>query len=266
MGAAEVREGLAAATKLGHAESVTEPKTTGAVRPQAQPAARLGGLPKLGAIPAVKPAPAPVKPLAPPPGVAISPRPPAAAMNAAASADVREPSPSAPAVTETIATMPQIAVEAALAELTAWRREAERKISRLENEIAQLRSAAARSPLPPAVSPLPDRSRDPTAAILPEFQSLRDSPAVWATPAAALAPIAAPALAPVLAEAPPRALSVAPRLEPRQHFDLEMKPGEYFDLPSELRGGRQKRVAWFLAVLILFVVGTLVVSSMVSNR
>ncbi len=99
--------------------------------------------------------------------------------------------------------MPQIAIEAKLADFTAWRRDADRKISRLEGEIADLRTnlavalAAQAANTGVAGATKVDRSRDETAPILPEFKALAENPAVWSTVAAGLAPAAA-ITAPVL--------------------------------------------------------------------
>jgi hypothetical protein len=166
--------------------------------------------------------------------------------------------------------MSPIAMEAALAELGAWRREAERKIARLEGELVQLRALGASAPIPAAVPTVPrelarDQSRDPTAPILPEFQPLRDIPPAWATPAAtATAADSPPAATPAPAAAP---ASITPRVQPRPQYDLTMKPGESIDLPSGLDGGRrQKTMGWLVVLAIIIVMGGLVISALASQR
>jgi hypothetical protein len=50
-------------------------------------------------------------------------------------------------------------------------------------------------------------------------------------------------------------------------FDLQMKPGEYVDLPNALDGGRRKRlVGWLFIALILLGMAALVASSLASQR
>jgi hypothetical protein len=190
--------------------------------------------------------------------------------------------------------MPQIAVEAKLADFTAWRRDAERRLARLESEVVELRGALATATASAAVNGSAhrlDRSRDETSPILPEFKALAENPAVWSSVAAGLAPTVAAATVPAQAvatspaistqdaspnviiaedsrpvEAPPRVVSVATRA-PRVQFDLQMKPGEYVDLPNALDGGRRKRlVGWLFIALILLGMAALVASSLASQR
>jgi len=62
-------------------------------------------------------------------------------------------------------------------------------------------------------------------------------------------------------------VSIARRVEPRQQFDLEMRPGELLDMPSELDGSKRKRVlVGFLMFMMLAGMATLVIAALASQR
>ena len=247
--------------------------------------------------PTTRQAPTPLKV---PSATAGSPRPPNV------SADARDRGASSPDLGATASGMSSVAIEAALAELTAWRREAERKIARLESELTQLtqaRAAAPASPLgaaspvsPPSpfgplgavgqasavspVSPSPpkvDFAHAPTAP-LPQFRGVKESAIAPLAPAFAPMPQAPEPVSPtmpLLPSAPPpppqpvpQVLSIAPRVQPAvYHYDLEMKPGEYFDFPSDLDGGRRKRMMLtFLVLMIVSGMAALIITAIASQR
>jgi len=201
----------------------------------------------------------------------VSPRPPTVAPPGA---EQGERSPSAPPITEITSGMSLIAIEAALAELTAWRREAERKIARLEAELADVRSAnvTAAAKLDPAPAPV---------APMPQFHAPKEPAPPWApSPFAAVVPVAG-ASAPVVAavveapaapvapappiEAPPHVVSI--RAASRPQYDLDMRPGESIDLPSGLDGSRRKKVlGWMVVLMILGGMATLIISALASQR
>jgi hypothetical protein len=165
-----------------------------------------------------------------------------------------------------------VGLHAVVAELVAWRHEAESTIARLEAEVAQLRLA-----------------RDPTGPVLPEFKELEKLQSGWTAPApsapsapeagAAAAPRSAPVAvspaasppataAPVIGWAPPAAVPVAkPAPRAFRQYDLEMKPGESIDIPGSMNAGRKKRLLGWL-VLVVFAGGliALVVAALASQR
>jgi len=198
--------------------------------------------------------PSPAKP--PAPARAISPRAPAVAPNDSSDDD-------SPGPTEVTRTTPQVAVEAALADFSAWRREAERKISQLEAEVLRLGSLTHRAPEPtrelpafqPAVVAAP-------AVVLPAHELPRPSALpMWsqgATQAAAPTPVPNVAVSHV-----PAVVSIRPREEP---LELQARPGELYDLPSALDGGRRKRLIVTLVVLILVIgMGALIFAAVASQ-
>jgi hypothetical protein len=210
--------------------------------------------------------------------------------------------------------MSQIAMEAALAELAAWRRETERKLARLEAEVSQLKTNGALQALhtgPPtldlsaitavAVTPYAPQAAPPAAPPQP----IKEPTPPWAVPAPAVAapvahapplpaphppavahppphaspaPVAAapqpvpqpapPVAAPTPAAAPPAVVSIQPRVpEVRHQYKLELEPGETFDMPSGLDGGRRKRVLSSLVVmLIVSGMAALIISALASQR
>jgi hypothetical protein len=168
-------------------------------------------------------------------------------------------------VTAVTSAMSRLQLESTMADMVAWRREAEKKLAYLESELVQLRRSAASPAASPPVA-RPDLHRDPTAPLFPEFATLQETRAAW-DGAASIAP-AAPA--PSVAHAPaavPAVVSIARRVEPRQHFDLEMRPGEFLDMPSELDGSKRKRVlVGFLMFMMLAGMATLVISALASQR
>lgn len=170
-------------------------------------------------------------------------------------------------VTAVTSPMSRLALESTMADMIAWRRDAEKKLAYLESELAHLRQTAA-SP----AGTKPDLHRDPTAPLFPEFASLQETPAVWGgsasiapAPSVAPAPVASPAVAPPAAAV--AIVSIARRAEPRQHFDLEMRPGEFLDMPSELDGGKRKRLlVGFLMFVLLAGMATLIITALASQR
>jgi hypothetical protein len=166
--------------------------------------------------------------------------------------------------------MAPIAIEAALAELGTWRRDAERKIARLEAEVAELQAA----PRAPAVAPSPPKEPLPPWAHTPLAPAVAPVviPAAAATPASLAA--TDPAYGPTdpipivnAREAPTMPPSHPPRSVHAVHYDLDLRPGETFDLPSQLDAGRRKRMLGWLALLLI--VGgmiALVAASAVSQR
>ena len=238
---------MAAGLKLGEAGGVPEervPQKKEPGRSPSPPAAR----PAAPNVPSVRPTPprGPV-PLRPLPAKGVSPRPPPVVPTPA----VPEPIESAPgpgATTEVNAPMPHIAIEAALADLVAWRREAEKKIVHLEAELAHLRRIS--SPVQPTLDLSLMSESEPPSAPFPVIHPL----------AAEIAP--APTV-PVTA----LHLVSAARPAPRQQFDLEMRPGEYFDLPTGLDGERRKRmIAWFVVLVIVAGMAGLVISALASQN
>jgi hypothetical protein len=176
-------------------------------------------------------------------------------------------------VTAVTSPMSRLALESTMADMVAWRRDAEKKLAYLESELVQLRHTAAN-----LTAPKPDLHRDPTAPLFPEFASLQETPAAWGgnasiAPAfsAVPTPLAAPAAASPAVASPaatsPAVVSIARRAEPRQHFDLEMRPGEFLDMPSELDGSKRKRLlVGFLMFVLLAGMATLVITALASQR
>ncbi len=169
--------------------------------------------------------------------------------------------------------MAPIAIEAALAELGTWRREAERKIARLEAEVAELQTAPRAAA--PGVAPGAQRDREPLpwahTPLAPAVAPV-GVPAVAATPVSLTA--TDPAYGPTdpipivnVREAPTMPPSLAPRSVHAVYYDLDLRPGESVDLPSQLDAGRRKRMLGWLALLLI--VGgmiALVAASAVSQR
>ena len=249
--------------------------------------------PKLPSVQAEKKAPSPLRV----PGAGITPR----APRVGSSPDLPDASPSSPALTEVTAGMSTIAIEAALAELTAWRREAERKIARLEAEVADLsgNDIATKVDAIPGVAfaagaiPSPSHAQAhakegpapwaPAAAVavaapapVPVAPLVHAVPIAAHTPHPAVAPPPAPSSAPALA-AVPIAVGSAPVVHQAQHapafrevrpqYDLTMKPGESIDLPSGLDGGRRKKTMGMIAALLLIAgMAALVISALASQR
>jgi hypothetical protein len=170
--------------------------------------------------------------------------------------------------------MSRLALESTLADMVAWRRDADRKLAYLESELQLLRRGAA-APVAPTV----DLERAPTGPLFPEFDPGKEQAVIasppWSPPLVASAPHVAPAASTYVVEsaaiaspeAAPRVVSIARRVEPRPQYDLEMKPGEYFDLPNELDGSKRKRLlVGFMMFVILAGMAALVITALASQR
>jgi hypothetical protein len=173
--------------------------------------------------------------------------------------------------TEITGSMSGLALESTLADMVAWRRDAERKLAYLESELQQLRRGAAG----PSASKI-DLERAPTGPLFPEFDPGNEHPAApWSPPVVAPTPPVASAASPYVAElatvgapeAAPAFVPLARRVEPRPQYDLEMKPGEYLDLPNELDGSKRKRLlAGFVLFVIVAGMAALIITALVSQR
>ncbi len=252
----------------------------------------------------------------------VSPRPP----NVAPTSEPQDPlEPSSPALNDTSSGMSAIAMEAALAEMTAWRRDAERKIAQLEAEVLQLRATQAfhalhagpptldlsavtavnASPLPkqpvkeplppwavgapaahvaPVMAPAPVAQVRPASPAPPQVQAYTPAPAQLAptpvAPPAAPTPIApsvvpyvdAQFAPPTVAPSPPQVYSIQPRQAAPSYsqvpqYDLEMKPGDSFDMPTGLDGSRRKRrLVGFVVMVIVTGMAAMIIAALASQR
>jgi hypothetical protein len=167
-----------------------------------------------------------------------------------------------------------VAVEAALAEFGAWRRDADRKIAKLESELTELRGIRALHTGPPT---LDLSSMTPAASTVAPMKEafVPWTPAAAAAPAASPAPVAVPAA--VVPSAPPSAPAVAPdvtsvlapavRVGSPVHYELEFRPGERVDLPDGLDGSRRKRLlGWLVSTFIVGGLAALVIAALASQR
>jgi hypothetical protein len=122
--------------------------------------------------------------------------------------------------------MSTIAIEAALAELTAWRREAERKIARLEAEVADLGGG---TDMATKVDAIPGVAFAAGALPAPSHALAKDGHAPWApaAPATFAAPVpvpVAPLVHAVPIPAPTPHPAVAPPPAPSSASALEAVP------------------------------------------
>jgi hypothetical protein len=164
------------------------------------------------------------------------------------------------------------AIESTIVEMIAWRREAEKRIAYLETEILHLRRGGTGAG--PSL-PGPDLHRDQTAPLFPEFDPAPAAAAApWApAPLVSAQPKAAPAPAPEVGASivPVRVsasmMPIVRRVEPRPQYDLEMRPGEFLDLPDELDGSKKKKyLVGFLLFLILGGMSALIITALASQR
>jgi hypothetical protein len=197
----------------------------------------------------------PTPPKAPSPATpAASPRPPPVI------ATPEAPEAAASGPTEVSRPLPQIAVEAALADLMAFRREADRKISQLEAEVLRLGALTQQRvgeptremvALQPSMLPVWETSR--AAAVAPA-----------AVAAAAVEP--APSLGPVYAAAEGPAGIAVVSVKAHEPMDLHVRPGDLHDLPSALDGSRRKRsVVMFVVFLLVVGMGALIYAALASQ-
>lgn len=179
---------------------------------------------------------------------------------------------------------PRLTLESAMADMVAWRRDAEKKLAYLESELAQLRLRAVTAVS--AGAPKPDLQRDPTAPLFPEFSALNEaraatsgatsgatfgatsgaiSGAILGAPASLTPSPTAASITPAYTQ--PSVVSIARRVEARPQYDLEMRPGEHLDIPSELDGGKRKRfLVGFLMLVLVAGMATLVITALASQR
>lgn len=152
--------------------------------------------------------------------------------------------------------MSQTALENALVELTAWRRDMDRRFAQVEAVVGQLYAA-----------------RNAGGQARGEYRASDDVPVNWSAPppapgsgAGAAFPAAGPAWGPSPQQAPQPA-PAKPAALPVRHYDLTIKPGESIDIPSALNAGRKKRVfGWLFAIVVLGALTALAISAMMSNR
>jgi hypothetical protein len=183
---------------------------------------------------------------APSSGGAASPHPPVVAPAVGTAAARRDAPPSTPSVGEG-GRFSQATIENALVELTAWRREVDRRLGQIEAVLGRLHA---------------ERGAGGQARA---ERTSEDVPVEWSASAPAQGG-AYPAAGPAWGAAPQRA-QAKPAALPVRQYDLTMKPGESIDIPSSLNAGRKKRVfGWLFVILIVGAVGGLMISAVLSNR